>query len=118
MNTIDLFLGCFGTLCGIYCLYSYMVMSKDTSVLKQSLLMGKGIDIRKCRDKRGFVEEMLVKVLVLGIVITAYSALEIILGLGLMKEGIISTVGLMIFCATIIWYYVQLSGATKRYFYK
>lgn len=118
MNTVDLFLGCFGILCGIYCLYAYMVMSKDTSVIKPSLLMGKGIDIRKCRDKRGFVEEMLVKVLVLGVVIIAYSVIEVLLGLGLVKEGIVSTIGLVVFCLTIIWYYVQLSGATKKYFYK
>lgn len=118
MNTVDLFLGCFGILCGVYCLYAYIVMSKDTSILKPSLLMGKGIDIRKCRDKKGFVETMLTKVFVLGIAIIVYSIIEILLGLGYMKEGVVSTIALVIFCLAIIWYYVQLSGATKRFFYK
>ena len=54
-------------LCGIYVVYLYIVMV-TTGKLTQNVLMPKDINIKKCKDVRGFIKYMGWKQLLFGVI--------------------------------------------------
>ena len=100
--------------CGVYVIYLYITMVK-TGVIKESMLMPKNLDGKKCKDKEGFIRFIGVKQLIFGII-------AIISGIIGLIQDFTGSVGIpvymtmvVVFLAYIIWYCVQIKKAEKMF---
>ena len=59
---------------GIYVLYAWYNM-KVSGEINETLLFGKGDELKKCKDKEGFLRKTSPAVLLLGIIVTIFGAL-------------------------------------------
>lgn len=109
--------GLFGILAvayGAYCIYAYyMVKVKGEIVV--SLLLPKDTDVRKCKDIKGYCNEVQVPLLVLAIITFIYGAVD--LYSAFVRE--IRTVGLImvaIVLVALVFYSLYLKKINKKYF--
>lgn len=100
--------------CGIYIIYLYAMMVK-TREIKESILMPKGLEGKKCKDPDGYIRFIGVKQLLFGIIAVISG------GIGLAQD-LTSAVGLpvymvmvVVFLGYIVWYCVQIKKAEKLF---
>lgn len=100
-------------LSGIYVLYNFYLL-KFKGEIKESLLLPKDIQVKKCKDKQAYITEMAPKVLVLGIAVT-------VCGLLGMAETQMQLLGnwyllvMVVFLAAIVWFVIASRKAIKKY---
>ena len=70
MNSYNLIMDLVILAAGAYVLYSWFQM-KRTGEIMGGMLMPKGLDLKKCKDKAGFLKEMLPKLLITGLITLA-----------------------------------------------
>ena len=56
--------------CGVYVLYVYYML-KFKGEIKETLLLPKGTNVKKCKDKEAYIAQMSPKVLLYGVVVLA-----------------------------------------------
>lgn len=101
---------------GIYCLYAaYMLKAKG--VINKTILLGKDVDVKKCKDKDGYIKYVFPKVLLLGIVALIYAAVDLINGY-VVKIAIPWMIMMVVFLGVLIWFGAVTSKASRRYFGK
>ncbi|MEF9945389.1 MAG: hypothetical protein RR869_00340 [Lachnospiraceae bacterium] len=99
---------------GLYCLYAaYMLKTKG--VINKTILLGKNMDVKKCKDKQGYIDCVFPKVLVLGIVATVYSAIDLINSY-VTEIMAVWYVGMVVFLVVLIWFGITTSKAARTYF--
>lgn len=100
--------------CGIYVLYSYYQM-KTKGIVKEGLLLPKGLSIKRCRDKDAYIAEMGPKLLMYGIsmllcgIVGMLESMYQMLGLGYL-------IVLAVFLGVTIWFARQTKKAIAEYF--
>ena len=100
--------------CGVYIIYLYVEM-KRTGKIRESMLMPKGLDVRKCTDVAGYIDYMGIKQIVFGIcaVLTG--------GTGLLQDYFqkiipaVYLVMMVLFFVSAVWYTVCFKKAEKMY---
>lgn len=100
-------------LCGVYILYNFYLL-RFKGEIKESLLLPKDIQVKKCKDKAGYIAEMSPKVLLYGIVVVICG----ILGMTESQMGLLGKlylVVLAVFVAFTIWFAVQTKKSVKKY---
>ena len=113
MNSAYSFMDVIIVLSGVYILYNFYLL-KFKGEIKESLLLPKDIQVKKCKDKAGYIAEMSPKVLVLGCAVT-------ICGLLGMAETQMQLLGnwyllvMAVFLAAIIWFVMESRKAVKKY---
>lgn len=97
---------------GIYTMYSAFMMKKTG--VPGKWLMGEQ-DTSKCRDLRGFVDEMTVKTVLFGASAVLYGVISTV---NRMKLGIraLDAVCIIVFLAVCAFYVVGLNRAKKKFF--
>lgn len=62
--------------CGLYCLYGFYML-KFKGEINRTILLPKNIDAKRCKDLKGYCQEVQTPLLVLGIVTTLYGAVDL-----------------------------------------
>lgn len=101
-------------LCGLYCLYA-AVMMKTRGVINQTILLGKEVQYKKCKDKDGFIKEMFPQMLLFGIVTTLSGLLDII-NTFVVDIHVVNTIMLVVFILEFLWF-ARTSREAKRKYY-
>ena len=68
--------GFIGLACGIYCLYGFFML-KYKKIINRTILLPKGVDAGKCKDLEGYSREASLPLLLLGIIVTVYGAVDL-----------------------------------------
>lgn len=105
MNDINLLFGLISVVCGVYCLYAYYLL-KFKNEITASLLLPKGVDTKKCKDYRGYCEEVQKPVFMLGIVTLIYGGVDLFcsyVGEGEMLIACMIAVVLVILMIYSVW---------------
>lgn len=100
--------------CGLYALYAYMNMKKGGPI-NETLLLGKGYDEHKCKDREAFVQKALPAMLIFGIATVLYGAIDVY-HYFVSPLGIIDTIGMIIFFAVLVWYMIYTTKLKRQYF--
>lgn len=97
---------------GLYTMYSTLVMKK-TGIPGKWLIAED--EAARCRDMKGFIDEMFLKTILFGAVAVLYGALTI---LNHMKLAVpyFDTVGIIVFLVFCVLYMVALNKAKKKFF--
>ena len=100
--------------CGLYCLYAAYMMKKDGTI-NQTILLGKDMNVNKCKDKEAYIKSVTPKVIGLGIAATLSGASDLI-NLYIIPIEAATYVFLVLFVVVLFWYAVGTSKAAKKYF--
>lgn len=99
---------------GVYIIYAYMKM-KQTGIINEVLLLGKGFTEQMCKDKKKFVEKALPSVLILGIVTIFYGAVDAI-HYFVTPVTVLDLIAMAAFVVVLIWYMIYTTKLKKQYF--
>lgn len=113
-DSIDLMIEILSIACGIYCLYAYVDMKK-TGRINTTILLGKSVNPKKCKNKQEYLSQVIPKVLFLGITLIAYGAIDMFNAF-VLKNKIVTLTSIGFFTLILIWFGYQVSQATKKYF--
>lgn len=100
--------------CGVYALYSFIVMKKNGSI-SAALLLGKDCTENMCKDKENYIKKVAPALLIFGIVTTIYGVLDII-HCYVYSMPVVDTCGMIIFLAVLVWFAVYTTKLKKQYF--
>lgn len=100
--------------CGVYTLYSYMKM-KNGGPINETLLLGKGYDEKKCKNRAVFVQKALPAMLIFGIVTVLYGAIDVY-HYFVSPIGIIDTIAMAAFFIVLVGYMIYTTKIKKEYF--
>lgn len=101
-------------LLGVYMLYVSLHMMKVGEI--SSVLIAKE-EMTRCKDKRGFINEMSPKLIWFASIILVVGAVGIILDLLDYSGGILNYAILVIFLIAFVVYTRQMRSARSKYFY-
>ena len=100
--------------CGLYCLYgAYLMRTKGE--IKQALVLSQDINIKTCKDVKGYCREAQVPLFILGAVVTIYSVVD----LYNTSVGGIDTLYWVMFvlaAVALIYYIIKIRACNKKYF--
>lgn len=99
---------------GAYCLYAYVMMSKKKEI-NQNILLPKGVDARKCKDRDGYIKAVSLPLLVLGIVLLLYGGMEV-LNAYVFDIGSWLFLGIGVVFVVLIWFAMAVKKANRTYF--
>ena len=71
------FIGIFVLCCGIYALYSFVIM-KVKGEINASILLGKDYTYKKCKDKEAYIAKTAPALFVFGLVSVIYGVIDVI----------------------------------------
>lgn len=99
--------------CGVYVLYVWYLL-KFKGEIKESILLPKGLNVKKCKDKAAYIAEMAPKVLIYGIQVVLCGIL------GIMEDsyhllGNWYFLVIAVFVAVTVWFCMQTKKAVKKY---
>lgn len=98
---------------GLYLLYAWYLL-KYKGEIRESVLLPKGIEAKKCKDLDGYAADVSPKVLVYGLVTAGCGALGIVdTQWGFLGNYYLIIIG--IFLVVTVWYTVQSKKAVKKY---
>lgn len=98
---------------GLYLIYGALQM-KRTGEIKPGIAVGKDVDIKRIRDKEGFIKYMFGRILLMGILSAA-------LGAGFMLNtyaggpAYLELIGIVIYLAVLVLFAAASGKARKKY---
>lgn len=111
---MDAIFGLFGLGCGLYALYGYYMM-KFKNEINGSLLLPKGVDVRNCKDYKGYCREAQKPLLLLGIVVTICGAVDLFnIYVGGLDQLFLAMMAAVF--VVIVIYVSSLKKINKKYF--
>ncbi len=99
-------------LCGIYVVYLYIVMV-TTGKLTQNVLMPKDINIKKCKDVRGFIKYMGWKQLLFGVIAIICGGLGIVQDYMNAIHPVLYLGSIAVFVIYAVWYSMNIKKAVE-----
>ncbi len=100
--------------CGIYVLNGYYQL-KTKGIIKEGLLLPKGLPANRCKDKEGYIAEMAPKLLIYGITLLVCGVLGYLQSL-FQLFGVLYLLMLAVFLGVTIWFSRQIKKAIMKYF--
>lgn len=100
--------------CGIYVLYGYYQL-KTKGIIKEGLLLPKGLSPKRCKDKDGYIADMAPKLLIYGIIMLVCGVVGYLQSL-FQKYDALYLVMLVAFLGVTIWFSKQTKKAIAKYF--
>ena len=101
------FIGIFVLCCGIYALYSFVIM-KVKGEINASILLGKDYTYKKCKDKEAYIAKTAPALFAFGLVSVIYGVIDVI-HCYVHTMTIVDTVAMIIFLIVLIWFGVYKS---------
>lgn len=111
INLIDFFI----VGIGLYVLYSAYVW-KSTGVMKKGFLISGALDLKACKDMKGYIDFMAVRAGIFGVVIVIYGLLGIVNTYLVKIHEIILAVSMFIFLGCLVWFSVVSTKGAKKFF--
>lgn len=111
---LDGIFGIFGLVCGIYCLYAYFMMKVKKEV-NGTILLPKEARFRKCKDLDAYCREMSAPLLTLGIIVTAYGAVDLY-NTFVKNTGMLFIIMFVLVWVALIWFVVAVRKCNKKYY--
>ena len=108
------FIGIFVLCCGIYALYSFVIM-KVKGEINASILLGKDYTYKKCKDKEAYIAKTAPALFVFGLVSVIYGVIDVI-HCYVHTMTIVDTVAMIIFLIVLIWFGVYTINLRNRYY--
>ena len=99
---------------GCYILDGWFLM-KSKGEVKENLILPKGVTMKHCKDRAGFIAEIQPKMLVFGIATLACGAMGILNDFTQLL-GNIYLVITIIFLVVVFWFGKTVKNASKKYF--
>lgn len=100
--------------CGLYTLYAYIKM-KNGGPINEVILLGKGYDERKCKDRDAFVKKSLPAMLAFGLATVFYGAIDVY-HFYVSPIAILDWIAMGIFFVALVWYMIYTTKLKKQYF--
>ena len=98
---------------GAYVLYCYYLL-KFKGEIKEGLLLPKGTNVKKCKDKEAYIREVENKVLIYGIAVLICGGLGVLeTQTGLLGMGYLVVLG--IFLAFTCWFALVVKKSGEKY---
>lgn len=113
-NSLWGFIGIFVLCCGIYALYSFVIM-KVNGEINASILLGKDYTYKKCKDKEAYIAKTAPALFVFGLVSVIYGVIDVI-HCYVHTMTIVDTVAMIIFLIVLIWFGVYTRNLRNRYY--
>lgn len=114
MNGIEGIFGIIGIGAGLYSLYAWFQL-KYKGIINNSLLVPKGGNANKCKDKAAYAAEAGPKLLVLAIVLVLYGA-EDLYNTYVQSTGVLFWVMLVLVLAVLVWFGWASKKLNAKYF--
>lgn len=111
---VDGLLGLFALMCGIYCLYGYYMLKVKGQIVT-TILLPKGVDVKKCKDYKAYCKEAELPLLILGVTVVLYGASDLY-NTYVGGAGVLFLVMLGLMLAALIYFAVQVRKINKKYF--
>lgn len=99
---------------GIYVIVQYVLMVK-TKKLRQNMLLPKGVNLSKCRDREGFIGYIGLKQLAFGITALLNGVLGLLQDLAVISVPAVTNVSMVLFVAAAGWYIYAYKQGMKKY---
>ena len=106
--------GILGIGAGLYCIYAFYIM-KTKGILNQNITLPKGVDEKSCKDIKAYIKKISLPLLLLGIVLVFYGALELI-NAYFMEVGIALSFAIAVVLAVLLWFAAVTRKCNKEYF--
>ena len=102
--------------CGLYCLYGAWIM-RTKGEIKQALVLSQDINLKSCKDTKGYCKEAKVLLFILGAVVTVYSIVDLY---NTSAGGMDTLYWVMFILAAValIYYILRIRACNKKYFGK
>lgn len=107
-------LGLLALACGLYCLYACYLLKVKREICT-SVLLSKDMNVKNCKDLKGYCEEAVKPLLLLGIVITLYGGVDVF-NTYVGGADVLFLIMLIILLPTLILYAVMIKKINKKYF--
>lgn len=111
---VDGIFGLFALGCGLYCLYGYY-MVKFKNEINRTILLPKDVDVKKCRDYRGYCKEAQFPLLLLGVMTSLYGAVDLF-NTYVGGADQLFMVMLVLMVVTLVIYVIQVRKINRKYF--
>lgn len=108
------FIGIFVLCCGIYALYSFVIM-KVKGEINASILLGKDYTYKKCKDKEAYIAKTAPALFAFGLVSVIYGVIDVI-HCYVHTMTIVDTVAMIIFLIVLIWFGAYTRNLRNRYY--
>ena len=108
------FIGIFVLGCGIYALYSFVMMKKKGEV-NASILLGKDYLYKKCKDKEAYIGKTAPALLIFGLVSVIYGVIDVI-HCYVHTMTVVDTTAMIIFFIVLIWFGIYTRKLRDRYY--
>lgn len=109
--------GIFGIIalgCGVYCLYGYYML-KTRHEIKNSILLPKDVNVKKCKDLEGYCREAGKPLLALGIVTSLYGFSDLY-NTYVGGADIVFLVMMALMFIMLVIFVIQVRKYNKKYF--
>lgn len=99
---------------GVYAFYAYVLL-KTKNEFTTSILLGKDIDIRKCKDVEGYKRFVLPKILIFGVSAFLYGGLGLVNTYIFPIPGALYAAAMVLFFVVLIWYGFQTKKGVQMF---
>lgn len=114
MSGLDGIFGIIGVGCGLYCLYGFYMLRFKGEIV-QSLFLPKDVNAKKCSDLKGYCSAAQVPVLVLGMVVLAYGAVDLCNTYVRDVTEVLAVMIVLVF-VSLIFFALRIKKINKKYF--
>ena len=114
MNSMFSFIDIVVVGCGLYVIYLYIEM-RNTGKIRESMLLPKGLDVKKCKDADGYIRQAGPKQLVLGIIALLCGVAGLLQDFTGILNYYVYLATLVVFFAYAVWYTVFMKKLIKKF---
>ena len=108
------FIGIFVLCCGIYALYSFVIM-KTKGEINASILLGKDYVYKKCKDKEAYIAKTAPALLIFGLVAVIYGVIDVI-NCYVYSMFAADMTAMVIFFVVLVWFGVYTRNLRNKYY--
>lgn len=113
MGDLSAFMDIMILLCGVYVAYAAILL-KVKGEIKESVLLSKNLDIKKCKDLEGYKKYLFPRALAIGIC-TALFGVAGLINANVVSLGNIYFVLLALVVLVLIWYFITYRRGIQRF---
>ncbi len=114
MNSMFSFIDIVVVGCGLYVIYLYIEMKK-TGKIRESMLLPKGLDVKKCKDVDGYIRQIGPKQLILGIIALLCGVAGLLQDFTGILNYYVYLATLVVFFVYAVWYTVFMKKVIKKF---
>ena len=100
---------------GIYVLYGWLMLRIKGEIVTTSILLGKDVELRKCKDLDGYKAYIAPKMLIFGIAAVLYGAAGLVNSYVTPLPGAVYGAVMALFLVVLIWYAIATRKGVQKF---